>query len=187
MKTTAFAILAGTLILSAGVSAAPKDKHMDPYVAGPADESKLIQEVRHRLVMLPYYGIFDDIGFTVNGSTVILQGQVTQPVLKSDAEHTLRKVEGVTNIVNNIEVLPLSPNDDSIRRGVYRAIYGDTALSRYGYQALPSIHIIVKNGDVRLEGVVANGMDKEIAGIRANGVPGAFKVENDLQVEQTGK
>jgi hyperosmotically inducible protein len=93
-------------------------------------------------------------------------------------------VEGVTNVVNNIEVLPLSPDDDRIRRGVYRAIYGDPALStRYGFQALPSIHIIVKNGHVRLEGVVANEGDKNIAGIRANGVPGAFSIENDLRVE----
>lgn len=185
MKSTAFAILAGALVLSASLSAAPKDNHMDPYMTGPENESKLIQEVRHHLIMLPYYGIFDDIGFTVNGSTVILQGQVTQPVLKGDAEHAVKKVEGVSNVVNNIEVLPLSPNDNSIRRGVYRAIYGDPDLStRYGYQALPSIHIIVKNGNVRLEGVVANEMDKQIAGIRANGVPGAFKVENDLQVEK---
>lgn len=185
MKKTAFTIVACMFVLSASLPAAPKDKHFDPYITGPADESKMIQEVRHKLVMLPYYGIFDDIGFTVNGGTVVLQGQVSNPVLKSDAEHAVKRVEGVTNVVNNIEILPLSPNDDSIRRGVYRAIYGDPDLStRYGFQALPSIHIIVKNGNVRLEGVVANEMDKEIAGIRANGVPGAFSVENDLQVEK---
>jgi hyperosmotically inducible protein len=104
--------------------------------------------------------------------------------LKSDAAGVLKRVEGVTNVVNNIEVLPLSPDDDRIRIATYRAIYGDPALStRYGYRALPSIHIIVKNGHVRLEGVVANTGDKDIAGIRANGVSGAFSVENDLRVE----
>jgi len=115
---------------------------------------------------------------------VTLLGEVTQPVLKSDAGNVVKRVEGVTNVVNNIEVLPLSPDDDRIRRAEYRAIYGDPALSsRYGFQALPSIHIIVKNGHVRLEGVVANEGDKNIAGIRANGVAGAFSVENDLRVE----
>ena len=171
--------------MSSGLAAKDNDKrHMDPYVTGPVDESRMIQEVRHQLVMLPYYGVFDDLGFTVNGGTVTLEGQVTQPVLKDDAGRVVKRVEGVTNVVNNVEVLPLSPNDDNIRRGVYRAIYGDPALStRYGYRALPSIHIIVKNGHVRLEGVVANEMDRNIAGLRANGVPGAFSVENDLKVE----
>jgi hyperosmotically inducible protein len=124
------------------------------------------------------------LGFTVNGGTVTLVGQVTQPVLKDDAGRVVKRVEGVTNVVNNIEVLPLSPNDDQIRRAAYRAIYGDPSLStRYGFQALPSIHIIVKNGNIRLEGVVANEMDRNIAGIRANSVPGAFKAQNDLRVE----
>ena len=177
------AVLAGVLVLSSVLAAQNKD-HVDPYVNGPADENKLIREVRHNLVMLPYYSVFDDIGFTVNGGTVTLVGQVTRPVIKDDAGRAVKRIEGVTNVVNNIEVLPLSPNDDAIRRGVYRAIYGDPSLStRYGFQALPSIHIIVKNGNVRLEGVVANTMDKTIAGIKANQVPGAFKVQNDLRVE----
>jgi hyperosmotically inducible periplasmic protein len=181
-----FALLAGATLVSSGI-AANKDtdkKHMDPYVAGPTDEGRMVQEVRHQLVMLPYFGVFDDLGFTVNGGTVTLVGEVTQPVLKDDAGRVVKRVEGVTNIVNNVEVLPLSPNDDRIRRGVYQAIYGDPVLStRYGFRALPSIHIIVKNGNVRLEGVVANEMDRNVAGIRANGVPGAFHVENDLRVE----
>jgi hyperosmotically inducible periplasmic protein len=179
------AVLASAMILSSGLMAAPKDKgHIDPYVNGPADENRMVKEIRHELVTMPYYSIFDDIGFQVNGGTVTLMGQVTQPVVKDDAGKAVKHVEGVTNVVNNIEVLPLSPNDDNIRRGVYHAIYGDPNLgTRYGFQSLPSIHIIVKNGNVRLEGVVANEMDKNIAGIRANGVPGAFKVENDLRVE----
>lgn len=185
MNRMASALFAGVLLLSSGLVAKDNDKpHQDPYVNGPANESKLVQEVRHQLVMLPYYTVFDDLGFNVNGGTVTLVGQVTQPVLKDDAAKAVKGVEGVTNVVNNIEVLPLSPNDNNIRRGVYRAIYGDPMLStRYGFQALPSIHIIVKNGNVRLEGVVANEMDRNVAGIRANSVPGAFHVENDLKVE----
>jgi hyperosmotically inducible periplasmic protein len=179
------AVLASALVLSTGLVAKDENKnHIDPYVNGPANETRLVKEVRHQLVTMPYYSIFDDIGFTVNGGTVTLVGQVTQPVVKDDAGSAVKHVEGVTNVVNNIEVLPLSPNDDNIRRGVYHAIYGDPSLgTRYGFQALPSIHIIVKNGNVRLEGVVANEMDKNIAGIKANQVHGAFKVENDLRVE----
>jgi hyperosmotically inducible protein len=189
VKTLVFALLAGALTIGSGFAADKNDKkHYDPYMQGPENEAKMVQEVRHQLVMLPYYGVFDDIGFQVQGGTVVLQGEVTRPTLKDDAGRVVKKVEGVTNVVNNIEVLPLSPMDAQIRRAVFRAIYGDPALSdRYGFQALPSIHIIVKNGHVRLEGVVANEMDRNIAGIRANGVPNVFSVENDLQVEAKGK
>jgi hyperosmotically inducible periplasmic protein len=189
MRRIGLVVLAGALLMSSGIAAKDKDakddkQHFDPYVTGPANEVRMVQEVRHQLVTLPYYGVFDDLGFTVNGGTVTLVGQVTQPVLKDDAGRVVKRVEGVTNVINNIEVLPLSPNDDRIRRAAYRAIYGDAALStRYGFRALPSIHIIVKNGSLRLEGVVANEMDRNIAGIRANGVPGAFKVDNQLKVE----
>lgn len=185
MKRSALALLASALLVSFSAVAKDKnDKHMDPYVQGPANETRMVKDVRHALLMLPYYGIFDDLGFNINGSTVILQGEVVNPVLKSDAEHSVKRVEGVTNVVNNIEVLPLSPMDEQIRRAAYRAIYGDQVLAtRYGFQALPSIHIIVKNGHIRLEGVVANEMDRNIAGLRANGVPGVFSVQNDLQVE----
>jgi hyperosmotically inducible protein len=182
----AIALLAGALAIPAGFAAnnSQNQQHMDPYVQGPANESRLVQEVRHQLVMLPYYSIFDDLGFRVEGSTVTLTGQVTNPVLKSDAQNVVKRVEGVTNVVNNIEVLPLSPMDNQIRRAVGRAIYGDPTLStRYGFQAMPSIHIIVKNGHVRLEGVVANQMDKQIAGMRANSVPNVFSVDNELRVE----
>jgi len=157
--------------------------HYDPYERSKAD-TDLIRETRHRLLMLPYYGVFDDLGFQVNGGTVTLTGQVTRPTLKSDAASTVKDVPGVTNVVNNIEVLPLSPTDDAARIALYRAIYGDSALSaRYAYRAAPSIHIIVKNGHVRLEGVVANQMDKQIAEMRAKGVSGIFSVDNELQIE----
>jgi hyperosmotically inducible periplasmic protein len=181
-----FTVFFLTGFLAAGVlAAADKNRHMDPYVQGPANETGLIQEVRHRLVMLPRFGVFDDLGFTVNGSTVTLEGQVDLPILKDDAERTVRKIEGVSKVVNNIEVLPLSPNDNRIRRDVFRAIYGDPEIGmRYGYSAVPSIHIIVKNGNVRLEGVVSNEMDRNLIGIRVNGVSGVFKVTNELTVEK---
>jgi hyperosmotically inducible protein len=184
MNRIGFALLTSALLVSSAFAKDNDKQHIDPYVTGPVDEARMVQEVRHQLVMLPYFGVFDDLGFTVNGGTVTLVGAVTQPVLKTNAGKVVAKVEGVANVVNNIEVLPLSTMDDRIRRGVYQAIYGDPALStRYGFRALPSIHIIVKNGNIRLEGVVANEMDRSLAGIRANGVPGAFHVDNDLKVE----
>lgn len=151
---------------------------------GSPNESRLIQEVRHELLMLPYYTIFDDLGFRVNGSTVTLEGEVTNPVLKSDAENSVKHIEGVSNVVNNIEVLPLSPMDDQIRRAELRAIYGSPQIGdRYGFQALPPIHIIVKNGHVTLEGEVASQFDKDFINTKANGVPNVFSVQNDLVVE----
>jgi hyperosmotically inducible protein len=176
------ALLAAALTVSAGFAA--KKDHNDAFIPGEAGETRIAQEVRHQLVMLPYYGVFDDLAFRVEGTTVTLLGAVARPTLKSDAENVTKRVEGVTQVVNNIEVLPLSPMDDRIRRAEYRAIYGDPALStRYGFRALPSIHIIVKNGNVTLEGVVANEGDKNLVNIRANGVSGVFAVANNLQVE----
>jgi hyperosmotically inducible periplasmic protein len=132
---------------------------------------------------LPYYNIFDNLEYQVDGNLVILSGQVTQPVLKSDAENVVKRIEGVESVTNNIEVLPLSPSDDRIRLATYRAIFGADGLYRYAMGANPSIHIIVDNGHVTLVGVVANQMDKNIAGIRANGVFGVFSVTNNLRVE----
>ncbi|HEX4750702.1 MAG TPA: BON domain-containing protein [Bryobacteraceae bacterium] len=160
-----------------------QNNHNDAFVRGQAGESHLIQEVRHQLVMLPYYTIFDDLAFRVNGSTVTLMGEVTNPVLKSDAENVAKRIEGVSAVDNQIKVLPLSPMDWQIRRAEFRAIYGDPEIGdRYGHQALPSIHIIVDNGHVKLEGVVNNQADKNLINIRANSVPNVFSVENDLQV-----
>jgi hyperosmotically inducible protein len=139
--------------------------------------------------MLPYYTIFDDLAFRVEGSsTVTLLGAVTNPVLKSDAENVVKRIEGVTSVVNDIEVLPVSPMDWQIRRAEFRAIYGDPQIAtRYGYRALPSIHIIVKNGHVTLEGLVANQFDKNLIGVRANEVPNVFSVTNNLVVEPSSK
>ena len=144
---------------------------------------RFVREIRHELVMLPYYGVFDNLAYKVDGYKVTLMGQVTRPTLKTDAERVVKDIEGVEQVTNNIEVLPLSPNDDRIRLAAYRTIYGHTALNRYALNAVPPIHIIVKNGNITLEGVVANEGDKNIAGIQAKSVSGAFGVTNNLRVE----
>jgi hyperosmotically inducible protein len=149
---------------------------------GAAGHDRLMRQVRHELVMLPYYGVFDNLAYRVDGGAVTLLGQVTRPTLKSDAENVVKRIEGVERVVNQIEVLPVSPNDDQIRIAVYRAIYGQTGLDRYALQAVPPIHIIVKNGTVTLEGVVSSEADKNLAGLKANGVAGVFSVTNNLQV-----
>lgn len=160
--------------------AKPKmQNYRDPVSA----TARLERLVRHELVMLPYYSVFDSLAFKVEGSQVELLGQVNRPTLKTDAERVVKAIEGVEGVKNSIEVLPVSSHDDGIRFAVYRAIYGHTALQRYGIQAVPPIHIIVRNGRVHLEGVVANDADKNIAGIQANSVSGVFSVTNNLRTE----
>jgi hyperosmotically inducible periplasmic protein len=144
----------------------------------------LADQVRHKLVMLPYFGVFDNLAYRVDGNTVTLFGEVVRPILKSDAENAVKHIEGVAQVVNDIKVLPVSMFDDQIRRAEYRAIFSYAGLYRYGMGTVPSIHIIVDNGHVTLIGVVSNEADKNLAGIRANGVPGAFSVTNDLHVER---
>ncbi len=177
-------VLALGLALPGGISGkeAQKPQRVDQA------QNRLAREVRHQLVMLPFYGVFDNLEYQLQGvDTVVLSGQVTRPTLKSGAENVVRDIEGVAKVVNNIEVLPLSPNDDRIRLAVYRAIYGHTGLDRYGIRAVPPIHIVVNNGKVTLVGVVANEADKNLAGIVANGVPGTFGVTNNLRVETEDK
>lgn len=145
----------------------------------------LVKEVRHELVTLPYYGVFDNLAYRVDGSKVTLFGQVREPKLKSDAERAVKSIEGVSAVDNQIEVMPLSPSDDQVRLAVYRAIYSKPSLQRYQMGAVPPIHIIVKNGDVTLEGVVATTGDKDVAGIAANGVGGVHKVVNNLKTESS--
>lgn len=144
------------------------------------------KQVRHQLLMLPYFTVFDNLAFKVNGYNVTLLGQVTRPTLRDDAERVVKKIEGVEKVDNQIEVLPLSPNDDNIRQEVYYAIYSGP-LQRYSLSPQKPIRIIVKNGHVTLEGVVDNQGDKNIANIRANGVPGVFSVANNLQVLSKAK
>ena len=152
---------------------------------GKAGLSQLEKDVRHELVMLPYFGVFDNFEFQVSedGRHVTLSGQVTRPTLRTDAERVVKRIEGVERVTNNIEVLPLSPMDNQTRLAVARTIFGDSVLSRYSWGAVPPIHIIVKNGHVTLQGVVASETDKNIATIRANGVFGVFSVTNDLRVD----
>ena len=145
---------------------------------------RLVKEVRHELVMLPYLGVFDNLEYKVDGSTVTLIGQVTRPTLKSDAENVVKKIEGVEKVDNQIEVLPLSADDDRIRRAVYIALARSPQLDRYFMQAVAPIRIIVKNGNVTLEGVVDTKGDSDVASITAKGVSGAFSVTNHLRVEK---
>ncbi|MBN9661122.1 MAG: BON domain-containing protein [Acidobacteria bacterium] len=145
---------------------------------------RLMREVRHELVMLPYYGVFDNLAYRIDGYKVTLSGQVTRPTLKSDAERVVKQIEGVEGVVNQIQVLPLSATDDRIRRAVYRAIYSNPGLDRYTLSAVPSIHIIVANGNVTLEGTVNTESDKNVANLSANGVSGVFSVKNNLTVEK---
>lgn len=147
--------------------------------------SYLEKEVGHELRLLPYFTVFDNLEYKIDGYNVELDGEVIRPTLKSDAENVVKKIEGVQNVINNIKVLPLSPNDDRIRQAEYRAIYSQDTLNRYAQQALPSIHIIVDGGHVTLTGVVGTEMDKNIAGIQAKSVPGVFSLTNNLQVEGT--
>ena len=146
-------------------------------------QDRITREVRHELVMIPQLSIFDNLAYKVDGSTVTILGQVRNPVIKDSAERAVKGIEGVQRVDNQIEVLPPSPNDDRIRRQVARAIFNDSRLFQYSLGAVPPIHIIVKGGNVSLEGVVDNQGDKNVAGIRANGVPGVFSVTNNLQVE----
>jgi hyperosmotically inducible protein len=148
-------------------------------------EARIAKEVRHELLMLPYFGVFDNIAFKVDGYNVTLLGQVVRPSLKSDAGNVVKHIEGVEKVDNQIEVLPTSPMDDRLRLALYHTIYGDPALERYALGVQKPIRIIVKNGHVTLEGYVDNTADKNIAGIRANGVPGIFSVTNNLQVESS--
>ena len=149
----------------------------------PARAVERIQRgVRHEILMLPYFGVFDNISYKVEGYKVTLMGQVARPTLKSDAGNVVKQIEGVEQVDNQIEVLPTSPMDDRLRLAVYRAIYGYSALERYALPVIKPIRIIVKNGHVTLEGVVDNEGDKNLANLRANGVSGVFSVTNKLVV-----
>src|SRR6202790_5157104 len=148
-------------------------------------QDRITREVRHELLMLPYFGVFDYIAFKVDGSTVALLGQVVRPTLKSDAENVVKHIEGVEKVANEIEVLPPSPMDDRLRLELFRAIYQYPPLQKYELGVQKPIRIIVKNGHVTLEGVVDNEADKNLAGVRANSVPGIFSVTNNLRVESS--
>ena len=145
-------------------------------------EERITREVRHELLMLPFFGVFDYIAFKVDGSTVTLLGQVVRPTLKSDSENVVKRIEGVEKVVNQIEILPPSPMDDRLRLELFHAIYGYAPLEKYSLGVQKPIRIIVKSGHVTLEGVIDNESDKNLVTIRANSVSGIFSVTNNLQV-----
>ena len=170
---------ASNLLAATSKNQAPRDQaHYEAW---------LQKEVRHQLVMLPWLSIFDNLEYRVDGSKVTLMGQVVRPVLKPDAERAVKSIEGVTQVDNQIQVLPPSPMDDQIRRAEYRAIYGFGGLWKYAMGALPPVHIIVDNGRVTLYGVVDSEADKNLIQLRANTVPNVFSVTNNLQVANSGK
>src|SRR5437764_10107778 len=143
-------------------------------------EQQVAQKVRHELVTLPYYGVFDNLAYKIEGSTVTLYGQVVRPSTRQDAEKRVARINGVGHVVNNIEVLPLSSFDDSVRVRTYQTLFRTGGLYRYAMGANPSIHIVVKGGNVTLEGVVSNEADSQLAYITARSVPGVFSVTNNL-------
>jgi hyperosmotically inducible protein len=166
-------------ILSFGQTQVPPSQR-----AAHADQV-ISQEVRHQLLLLPWYSVFDNLEYSVNNGVVTLQGQVVLDTIKGDAEKYVKSVEGVTKVINNIEILPASPDDDRIRRAEYRAIFSEPQLEKYSFGSVQLLHIIVKGGHVTLVGSVLNQGDKNLANIRANGVSGVFSVTNNLQVENS--
>jgi hyperosmotically inducible protein len=188
MKKVLQVILASVLALGTTAAFAKSAKSNDQAQAFSANgQQRISKEVRHQLVMIPQFTIFDNLAYRVDGDTVTLSGQVRNAVIKDVAEQDVKHIEGVEHVVNNIEVLPASFNDDRLRRQVARAVFSDPRLSNYAMQSVPPIHIIVKNGHVDLEGIVRTKTDKDDAFIRANGVFGVFSVQNNLQVEQPAK
>jgi hyperosmotically inducible protein len=181
------AILLFSLLLmfgsAGGAFAAPPDKTQAPARDSADFEAWLTGQVHHRLVMLPYYSVFDNLEYKVDGDKVTLVGEVVQPFLKDEAASAVKHIEGVQSVDNQIKVLPLSRFDNSIRRAEYRAVYSFPGLQMYSLGSVPSIHIIVDNGHVTLEGVVARQADKDAANIVANQVPNVFSVTNNLRVE----
>lgn len=178
MRTKAITLLASFLFL-VSLSSAAQDQ------PSAKSQERITREVRHELLMLPYFGVFDNIAYKVDGDTVTLLGQVVRPSLKSDAQNVVKRIEGVEKVDNQIEVLPPSSMDDRLRAQLFRAIYQYPSLQKYELGVQKPIRIIVKNGKASLEGVVDSEADKNLVGVRANGVPGLFSVTNNLQVESS--
>lgn len=176
-------VLNGALTAAVALALAAVPTFADPSNPQPQD---LAVQVRHELVMIPYYGVFDDLNYSVDNATgvVTLTGDVVNPVVRTDAEHSVKRLPGVTRVVNKINILPPSGMDNRIRAAEYRAVFGYSDLYRYAMGAIPSIHIVVDFGHVTLTGVVSTQADKEVAYIRANSVPGVFSVTNNLRVAE---
>jgi hyperosmotically inducible periplasmic protein len=182
MRLTKIVLFSLLLQLPVGSALARAGQDTSSHRGPRNSEAYLKREVRHELVMIPWYSVFDILQYSVHGNDVTLTGAVTNPTIKTDAENAVKHIEGIENVNNQIEVLPPSPMDDQIRRAEYRAIYGQSILSRYGIGSLQSIHIIVKGGHVTLEGEVDNDSDKNAAGLYAKAVPNVFSVTNNLMV-----
>ncbi|HEX4075307.1 MAG TPA: BON domain-containing protein [Candidatus Acidoferrales bacterium] len=180
---SAFALLL-LLPAASALFAAPKNNQA-PAPDSANYQAWLTKEVRHQLVMLPFYSVFDNLEYKVESSKVVLIGQVVRPDLKSDAGSAVKHIEGVTEVDNQIQVLPPAPMDDQIRRAELRAIYGSPTLQMYRERSVAPIHIIVDNGHVTLEGSVSTQADKDVAGLMANKVPNVFSVTNNLQVDNS--
>jgi len=176
-----FGVLALLLVVSPSFAQPRRGSQPSPRFT-----QRVQREVMHRILMLPYYDVFDVIGFKVEGYDVTLTGKDTRPTLKDDAANAIKHIEGVEHVNNRIEVLPVSFFDDRLRRDVFRAVYGYGPLQRYALPPIKPIRIIVEHGNVTLEGLVDSQFDKNVAGIRANGVPGAFSVTNNLVVTSGG-
>ena len=179
VKNVVLTIAAILVIATSAVVAAPVTSGEEGL-----NRQQLMKKIRKELVTLPYYGVFDNLAYEVQGGTVTLYGQVVRPTTRKDAERRVAKIAGVQQVVNNIEVLPLSSFDDSVRINTYRALARTGGLYRYLMGANPSIRIIVNRGQVTLEGVVSNKADKDLAYVVANGVSGAFSVTNNLRAER---
>ena len=177
-------ILFQTLCSTGIVSAQQQNSQKTPPTRGSQNyQAWLTKEVHHELALVPWYTVFDNLEYRVDGNNVTLLGQVVRPSVKSDAESAVKSIEGIGTVDDHIEVLPPSPMDDQTRLAEYHAIYSEPSLQRYGLGSMQSIHIVVKNGHVTLVGTVANAADKNVANIRANGVADVFSVQNDLQVQ----
>ena len=174
MTKKLFGIAVMLFICSSSLVAAP----------APVQRDRFTEKIRKELVKIPRYGVYDNLAFEVNGSTVVLTGQVTRPTTRSEAERRVKRIEGVERVINRIQVLPVSPMDDSLRRRVLRAVSRMDGLYRYFLGANPSIHIIVNRGHVTLEGVVSNKTDAQLAFTAANQVSGVFSVTNNLRIER---
>jgi hyperosmotically inducible periplasmic protein len=180
------AVFAQLLALAAPALLAQAIPAQKPPKADEKRPPSLSREIHHQILVLPFYSVFDSIAFTLDGSKVTLTGQVLRTTLKENAEAAVKSIEGVNVVINHIEVLPVSPTDDDLRRAAYRSLYEDSTLARYAVEALPPIHIIVKNGNVTLEGSVNSESDKTRAGVRAGDAANVISVKNNLLVQPKG-
>jgi hyperosmotically inducible protein len=173
-------LLLGLIAVAPSPGAQRRPAAKQPAAPPVPEEPQLPREIRHQLAVIPYYSVFDYIGFTVDKDKVTLTGYVLRPTLRADAEAAVKSLEGVSSVKNMIEVLPKSSTDDDLRRAVYRAIFEDSTLQRYAVSNVPVIHILLKNGEVTLEGAVSTEAERNLAAARASSVSGVSSVKNNI-------